>query len=464
MIDLRGVTLTTLAELIQTGQHSSVEVTEAYLARIEKHNPALNAYLKVFETGALAAAKEADDEIAAGRVRGPLHGVPIAVKDIIDIAGHVTTAGGILLYDEPASEDAEVIARLRNAGAVILGKLNLHEYAWGGTTDNPHYGRCFNPWKKDHSPGGSSGGSGAAVAAELCAAALGTDTLGSVRIPSSYCGCVGIKPTAGRVSNRGVYPLSWSLDNVGSLAKRVQDAVAVLNALAGYDSGDAYSAEDPFEIISIEDRPNMEGIRLGVPNDLVQDGADSPEEKPVLEAFSAAVDVLVNLGCETVEIDTPDLARAMQVAFQIALADAAAIHKEHLANSPDKIGADVRQLLQLGANLSGTDIAQAFHEGNLVCHRVAAVMEGVDCLLTPTTPVPAHAFDSGSARNAAKFTGAYNLLGYPAVSLPCGFTQDGLPIGLMIAAAPFEEAKALQVAQAYEAATSWKDRRPEAFD
>ncbi len=464
MIELHGATLTTLAELIQTGRHSSVEVTEAYLARIEKHNPALNAYLKVFEAGALTAAKEADGEIAAGRVRGPLHGVPVAVKDIIDVAGHATTAGGILLSDGPASEDAEVIARLRNAGAVILGKLNLHEYAWGGTTDNPHYGPCFNPWKEGHSPGGSSGGSGAAVAAELCAAALGTDTLGSVRIPSSYCGCVGIKPTAGRVSNRGVYPLSWSLDNVGPLAKRVQDAVAVLNALAGHDSRDAYSAQHPFQLISLEDRPNMEGLRVGVPNDWVGDGADSPEEKAVVEAFSAAVDVLVNLGCERVHVDTPDPALSMQAAFRIALADAAAIHKEHLAENPDKIGDDVRQLLQMGTDLSGTEVAEAFHERASIRHRMAAVMEKVDCLVTPTTPAPAHAFDSGSTRNAAKFTGPYNLLGYPAVSLPCGFTQDGLPIGLMIAAAPFEESKALQVAQAYEAATAWKDKLPEGFD
>ena len=464
MIELRGATLTTLADLIQTGQHSSVEVTEAYLARIEKHNPALNAYLKVFEAEALTAAKKADQEIAAGTVRGPLHGVPIALKDIIDIAGHVTTAGGVLLSDEPASEDAEVVARLRNAGAVILGKLNLHEYAWGGTTDNPHYGRCFNPWKEGHSPGGSSGGSGAAVAADLCAAALGTDTLGSVRIPASYCGCVGIKPTAGRVSNRGVYPLSWSLDNVGPLANRVQDAVAVLNALARHDSGDAYSAQDPFESISLEDRPNMKGLRVGVPNDWVRDGADSPEEKEVVEAFSAAVGVLRNLGCETVDIDTPDLPQSLQVALQITLADAAAIHKEHLAKNPEKIGADVRQLLQLGANLPGTGVAEAFHEGTLIRRRMASVIENVDCLVTPTTPAPAHAFDPGKTRGVAKFTGAYNLLGYPAVSLPCGFTDDGLPIGLMIAAAPFKESKALQVAQAYEAATDWKDRLPEAFD
>ena len=464
MIKVHGASLTTLAELIQTGQHSSVEVTEAYLARIEKYNPVLNAYLKVFEREALRDAKKADEEIATGRIRGTLHGVPIALKDIIDVAGHATTAGGILLSDAPKPEDAEVTARLRNAGAVLLGKLNLHEYAWGGTTDNPHYGRCFNPWKEGYSPGGSSGGAGAAVAANLCAAALGTDTLGSVRIPSSYCGCVGIKPTAGRVSNRGVYPLSWSLDNVGPLAGRVQDAVAVLNALAGHDPLDRYSANRAYEPVALDAQPNLEGLRIGIPVPWVTGGVDSPEEQAVLDAYWAAVDTLVELGCERVELDVPELAEAGQVAIRITLADAAAIHKDHLKENPDKIGADVRRLLELGANLSGTDVAEAFHAAKRLRRRVNAVMERVDCIATPTTPAPAHAFDSNRAAGVAKFTGAYNVLGYPAVSLPCGFTDDGLPIGLMIAAAPFEEAKALRIAQAYEAATDWKDKHPEGFD
>ena len=464
MINVRGVSLTTLAELIRTGQHSAVEVTEAYLERIDKYNPTLNAYLKVFESKSLEAAKKADKEIAAGRVRGALHGVPIAIKDIIDIAGHTTTAGGVLLPDDAEEEDAEVVARLRDAGAVLLGKLNLHEYAWGGTTDNPHYGRCFNPWKKGYSPGGSSGGSGAAVAADLCAAALGTDTLGSVRIPSSYCGCVGIKPTAGRVSNRGVYPLSWSLDNVGPLAGRVQDAVAVLNVLAGHDPLDHYSANRAYQPVTLGAQPDLKGVRIGIPLPWVTGGVDSPEEQAVLDAFSTAVDTLVELGCERVELDVPELAEAGQVALRITLADAAAIHKDHLKENPNKIGADVRRLLEVGANLSSTDIAEAFHAVKRIRHRVDAVMEHVECLLTPTTPAPAHAFDSNRAAGVAKFTGAYNVLGYPAVSLPCGFTDDGLPIGLMIAAAPFEEMKALRVAQAYETATDWKDKLPEGFD
>ncbi|MCH8333437.1 amidase, partial [Candidatus Sumerlaeota bacterium] len=228
MVDVHGMKLADVARLIRSRQHSAVEFTEAYLERIEKYNARLNAYLKVFTEEALAEAAKADKEIEEGTVRGPLHGVPIALKDIIDIAGHVTTAGGILLPDAPAEQDAEVTRRLRAAGAVLIGKLNLHEYAWGGTTDNPHYGRCYNPWKEGYSPGGSSGGSGAAVAADLCAAALGTDTLGSIRIPSSYCGTVGFKPTYGLVSTRGVYPLSWALDSVGPLARSVEDAAIVL--------------------------------------------------------------------------------------------------------------------------------------------------------------------------------------------------------------------------------------------
>ena len=273
MLTVRGLTLTTAARLVQSGEHTSEELTRAYLARIEKYNPKLNAYLTVFESEAVESAKRADREIAQGKIRGPLHGIPVALKDIIDIEGYATTAGGVLLSEEPVENDAPVTAKLREAGAVLLGKLNLHEYAWGGTTDNVHYGRCFNPWKKGYSPGGSSGGSGAAVAADLCAAALGTDTLGSVRIPSSYCGCVGIKPSAGLVSNRGVYPLSWSLDNVGPLASRVQDAIAVLNAIAGPDGKAPYSSRRPFEPLVVSDNPSVSGLRIGLINVRAMDGS-----------------------------------------------------------------------------------------------------------------------------------------------------------------------------------------------
>lgn len=464
MFDVRGASLTTLANLIATGQHTSVEITEAYLARIEKYNPKLNAYLKVFKEESRADAVKADAEIESGKHRGPLHGIPIALKDIIDVAGHSTTAGGILLGDEPKQADAEVVTRLREAGAVILGKLNLHEYAWGGTTDNPHYGRCYNPWKEGYSPGGSSGGSGAAVVADLCAAALGTDTLGSVRIPSSYCGCVGIKPTAGRVSNRGVYPLSWSLDNVGPLTRRVQDATHVFNALASHDPQDPYSAPQPFESIDLEDKPSLKGLRIGVPSRWIGTGKDSAEEEAVVRAFFEAVDVLVALGAERVEIESDELAEASGVAIQITLADAAAIHQEHLAKNADKIGSDVRRLLEVGASLPGTSVAEMHHAARRIRMAVAEVINGVDCIVSPTTPGPAHDFDASATGSLAKFTATYNLLGYPAVSVPCGFTDEDLPISLMIGTKPFDETTALKIAQAYESATSWTETLPSGFE
>ena len=463
MIDVQGLSLTTAARLIGAKEHTSVEITQAYLDRIARYNPKLNAYLEVFEEDALADAKRADKEVSDGVVRGPLHGVPIAAKDIIDVRGRRTTAGGVLLPDGPAKADAEVIARLRAAGAVFLGKLNLHEYAWGGTTDNPHYGRCFNPWKDGHSPGGSSGGSGTAVAACLCAAALGTDTLGSVRIPSSYCGCVGVKPTAGRVSNRGVYPLSWSLDNVGPLARSVEDANTLLDVMAGYDPDDPYSAERPYESSKLPNEPDVSGMRIGVATSWIHDAGSNPAEKEVAEAFDLAVAALVDRGCKRVEVDGRDLAQATQVGITITLADAA-IHEEHLEKDPDKIGADVRGLLEAGAALSGTAVAEAHRSRVAIRHAVTRIMEQVDCLVTPTTPAPAHAFSNSRSAGVAKFTAAFNTLGYPAVSLPCGFTESGLPIGLMVSASPFEENRVLTVARAYEASTNWMERFPPGFD
>ena len=462
-MDVHGLTLTTIANLIRSGQHTSEEITWAYLERIDRHNPTLNAYLKVFEKEALAQAVAMDREVAAGKIRGPLHGVPIAVKDIIDIEGTVTTAGGVLLPDVPAAEDAPVIARLRDAGAIILGKLNLHEYAWGGTTNNPHYGRCFNPWKEGYSPGGSSGGAGAAVSAGLCAAALGTDTLGSVRIPSSYCGCVGIKPTAGRVSNRGVYPLSWSMDNVGPLTRRVQDAAAVLKVMQGYDEQDAYAADQPAGNLDIEDHPDVKGWRIGVIENWSVGRALFKNEKETAGIVDKAVEHLVGLGCERVSLTVPDIESFGQVGLTITLADAAAIHKEHMEHDADSIGTDVRNLLKLGADLTPTDVASAHHARVEWRRRFAEVMMQVDCIVTPTCPAPAHPFQPFAASSVATFTGPYNMLGYPAVSVPCGFTDEGLPVGLMIAAGPFQEREALTLAQAYETSSEWKDRFPEDF-
>lgn len=461
MVDLRLMSLATLARAIHKKEHSALEVTDAYLERIQRFNPNLNAYLAVLEEEARASARRVDEEIAQGTIRSPIHGVPIAIKDIMDLEGQVTTAGGVLLPDEPAAQDAEVVRRLKEAGAVILGKLNLHEYAWGGTTDNTHYGRCYNPWKPGYSPGGSSGGSGSAVVAGLCAAALGTDTLGSVRIPASYCGCVGFKPTNGRVSTRGVFPLSWSLDTVGPLANTVEDAVIVLNILSGHDPHDPYSAQHPYEPLSAPTKTDLSGMRFGVIADwtLAYDGG--PLERVVAEAVAAAIDHLCSLGAERVDLPASEIYLATQAAFTIALADAAAIHKERLETAPDQIGPEVRTRLELGMSLGSADVADAFHLRQTVRQRFRELMKDVDCIVCPSTATPSHPFDPAMATGTAKYTSPFNVLGYPAISLPCGFTEGDLPIGLMVAAAPFHEQRAIDVAAAYEATTEWHTRRPD---
>lgn len=461
MLDVRGLTVTTLAELIRLGEHTSREITQAYLQRIDALNPGLNAYLEVYDEEALKAAENADAEIGRGEHRGPLHGVPVAVKDIMDIQGKVTTAGGILLPDVPAREDAPVIEKLREAGAILLGKLNLHEFAWGGTTNNVHYGKCWNPWKKGYSPGGSSGGSGAAVSASLCAAALGTDTLGSVRIPASYSGCVGLKPTNGSVSCRGVYPLSWSLDNVGPLARRVQDAAIVFNAIKGFDPRDPYAQRRSADPVHVDENPSIEGLRVGIIRDWTLVFNESAPERLVAECVSAAIERLTELGAVRVDLDVPEITAISQAAFVIALADAALIHKDHMNTAPESIGEDVRQRLEIGAALKGVDVADAFHIRQEQRLRFETLLQTVDVLVTPTTATASHPFDPALATGTAKFTAPVNLLGLPAVSVPCGFTDEGLPVGMMVVSGPFREETALRVAQTYENATPWKDALPD---
>lgn len=460
MIDVSQTKLTTLAGLIASREVTSKEITEAYLARIERYNPQLNAYLKVFGSEAVAQAEQLDRETALGEIRSPLHGVPIAIKDIIDIKGYVTTAGGVLLPDTPAAEDAEVIRRLREAGAVFLGKLNLHEYAWGGTTDNPHFGKCINPWKAGYSPGGSSGGSAAAVSAGLCAAALGTDTLGSVRIPSSYCGCTGIKTTYGLVSNRGVYPLSWSLDTVGPLASCAEDAAVMLSVMAGPDAEEPTSAQKEIGSVMPPRIPGIKGTKIGIIAGYSVPSETDPAKKVVSDAVGAAIEQLVRLGAIPVEFEIPEINALGLAAINIALVEAAAIHEEHMSSNPDKIGEDVRGRLQIGKTLSGTDLAKFQRSAAEIRVRFEKILREVDCILFPTTETTAHAFVPQYTNSTARYTAAANGLGFPAVSVPCGFSDEGLPIGLQILAGPFEESKALRIAAAYESATEWRKRKP----
>jgi aspartyl-tRNA(Asn)/glutamyl-tRNA(Gln) amidotransferase subunit A len=370
----------------------------------------------------------------------------------------------VLLPPDPAVEDAEVTRRLREAGAILLGKLNLHEYAWGGTTQNPHYGNAINPWKEGYSPGGSSGGSAAAVVAGLAAGALGTDTLGSVRIPSSYSGCVGLKTTYGLVSNRGVYPLSWSLDTVGPIVRSTEDAALMLAAIAGADEREPTSAGRGFEAEDWKEEPSLRGVRIGIVRDysLAHDG--SPEEVEVSGIVGVAIGKLEELGAERVEVELPELNEARAVVMKIAMAEATAVHEKHLKEHPERIGEDVRLRLELGRSIGGLDLARAYRRGAEIRLRARQAMRGIDALVFPSTATASHAFDPKLALKTAKFTGPINLLGWPAVSVPCGFNAEGLPVGLQIATEPFEEMKALRIARAYERATPWRERLPPGLD
>ncbi len=458
--DLHWLTAAEAARLIRDRQLSSSQLTEACLDRIEAAEPALNAFITVTRKEALAAAAAADQALAHGDDKGPLHGIPIALKDIFALSGVRMTAGSKILAKNIATEDADVVTRLKASGAIILGKLNLHEFAFGATGVNPHYGAARNPWDTSRITGGSSSGSGASVAAGECPVALGTDTGGSIRIPASLCGVVGLKPTYGRVSKRGVTPLSWSLDHIGPLTRTVEDAAVVLQAIAGHDPLDASTSEKPVPDYREHLASGAKDLRVGVPKEYFFNNLD-PE---VEAAVRSAVQTLADQGARVVEVSLPHIADLPGALMAIQLPEASAYHKAWLAERPDDYGEDVRYRLGLGANYTAIDFVQAqrLREAAVQAWR-RDVFSGIDVLATPTTPIQAPTLDQGdlpTTLSLIRFTNPLNLLGLPAISVPCGFTHDGLPIGLQLIGPWFDEATVLRAAFAYEQAHDWRKRRP----
>lgn len=465
---LAQLTLSQAADLIRQGQLSPVELTEALLDRIAQLNPRLNAYIRVTAEEARQEARAAEQRLAAWRRSGgstplsPLLGVPLALKDLFDVRGLPTTAGSPLRAHAIAEEDAAVTARLRAAGAVLLGKLNLHEWALGVTTVNPHFGLTRNPWDLERIPGGSSGGSGAALAARLCLGSVGSDTGGSVRIPAALCGVVGLKPTYGRISLRGAVPLSWSLDHAGPMGPTVRDVALLLQVLAGYDPDDPASINAPVDdYLSLEQ--SLAGLRLGVPIGYFFDDLH-PE---VEAAVRAAIEELARLGIDVREIRLPEAEAAHEASNVVLLCEAFAYHRQRLRERPEEFGEDVRTRLQAGASMSGSDYALARRTQVEWQRRLARLFEEVDVLATPTTPIPAPRIEESAASGAvsaafhlARLTRLFNLAGVPALSLPCGFTQSGLPIGLQLISRAWSEAGLLRVAYACEQATPWHTRLP----
>lgn len=458
------------SRLLRGKKVSPVELTEECLRRVAQLDPKLNAFITVTAESALAEARAAEREIGAGHWKGPLHGVPIALKDLVDTAGIRTTAGSALFKDRIPAQDAELVRRLKAAGAVFLGKTNLHEFAYGGSSAISHFGPVRNPWNTAVSAGGSSGGSAAAVAAGLCYAAIGTDTGGSIRQPAAYCGIVGFKPTYGRVSAAGVIPLSVTNDHVGPMTRTVRDAALMLQVLAGHDPNDATSLNAPVPdyVATIADKTSS--LRLGILRDYFFAGI----HPDIAAAVAEALTVLKKLTLS--QRDCPPLggdatyAPLLEPYTAVLRAEAYAYHQEHIAQTPDRYQPPTLKRLLAGADVTPA----AFHDGVRRLHEFRGQTtsyfqsEGVDLLVTPATSIPPPALadladpDTARPRELEMLRNArvFNALGLPTISVPCGFTQAGLPSGLQITGRHGAEAEVLRLAYAYEQATQWHQRHP----
>ena len=453
-------TIMELAPRLRLKEVSPLELTRACLGRIERLNPALNAFIAVTAESALAEARAAEVEISRGEWRGPLHGIPVALKDLIDTAGTRTTAASGLYQNRVPTEDATVVQRLRRAGAVILGKNNLHEFAYGGSSLVSFFGDVHNPWDTGHIAGGSSGGSAAAVAAGLCYAAIGTDTAGSIREPAALCGCVGIKPTYGRVSARGVIPLSWSLDHVGPLAATVGDAAVALQAVAGYDPLDVGSADVPVADYVSGLSEETKNLRIGVPRAYFFDDLDGEVRAAVDQALTVIGTLVADVRDVQIEVSSDRTVQA---------AESFAYHAENVTRTPELYQPETLRRIRSGENIPAGEYIRRRRELDHERRRAHDFFAELDLLVTPTMPIPAPAIadlkkDPEALRPAElallRNTRPFNVWGLPAISVPCGFTKSGLPIGLQIAGPHWREDLVLRLAHGYELATEWHTRHP----
>jgi aspartyl-tRNA(Asn)/glutamyl-tRNA(Gln) amidotransferase subunit A len=459
--DLPFLTITRLAEAYRQRDISPLEVAEAMLERIERIDPKVHAYITVTADLALQQAKQAEEAFAGGEQLGPLHGVPVALKDLYATKGIRTTAHSKVLLDWVPEADSKAASRLHEAGAVLLGKLAMHEFAFGTTGFDLPFEPARNPWDLSRVTGGSSSGSGAALAAGLCFGALGSDTGGSIRNPAALCGIVGLKPTYGRVSRRGVVPLSWSLDHVGSMARSVADCALILQAIAGFDADDPASANVPVPDYMEGLNGGVRGLRLGVPRDWFSEREGTDAE--VLDAFDAALNVLEGLGAQVVPLDAKPFIAARAALMLIMLTEAYAYHERTLKTHPEDLSAAVRNRAREGAFISAADYINAQRARSVITDQLQAVLKEVDVIASPAAAQPAERFeeqDPDRRYRLPSYTPVYNLTGLPAISMPCGFTGASLPIGLQLAGRAFEENTVLRAAHAYESATDWHTRHP----
>lgn len=446
-------TIVEAARLLRTGQTTSVELTRECLAQNQRAGK-LNAYVTVLEERALAEAEQRDQELRAGKDRGALHGIPIALKDVFETKGIRTTCGSVLFKEHVPDRDAAVTERLTEAGCVLLGKTGMHELAYGITSSNPHFGFVRNPWDPERIPGGSSGGSGAAVAADAAYMAMGSDTGGSIRIPAAFCGTVGLKPTYGRVSRYGVMPLDFSLDHMGPLTRSVRDAALVLQALAGQDPRDHTSASRPVDDYSAPPNPSLAGVRIGLPENFYFDRI----QPGVAASIHQVAKGVESLGATVVPVRVPDIAGLNVVGRVILMVEASATMEPYL-HQREAFGADILALFDQGRLLSGTQYVQAQRRRRQFQLEFAKLFADVDCLLTPTTPITAPRIGETSvtidgtvedARLAAtRYVRGVNVLGLPALSFPSGL-DEGLPASAQLIGRPFEEALLLRIGAGLE--------------
>ena len=463
---LLNLSLTEARRLVLKKEISPVDLVDAALDQIARLDPTLRAYISVYDQ-ARDVARAAEIMMMSGHDLGPLHGIPLALKDNIALKGLKTTAGSKVLADWLPDADATVAARLRCAGGIFLGKLNMHEFAWGGTSDNPHYGAVRNPWNPERFPAGSSGGSGVAVAARMCWGAMGTDTGGSIRLPSAINGIVGIRPTYGRVSNHGIIPLAWSMDTAGPMTRTVEDCALMFSVIAGPDANDPTTAHVPVQDYLTGIHQGVKGLRIGV----VPDYFFQHLQPPVYAAIKSALEIFESLGAEIKEVEIKNIHGNISAQLTIESAEPSTYHQRWLRERPQDYGEDVRTLLEVGELLLATHYLQAQRYRTLLREEFMAAFGQVDVFVCPTLPFTAtkvgamtvvieNGIEEDMLSAIMQFTGVPSLTGLPSLAVPCGFDFDGLPVGMQIIGRPFDEATLFQAGAAFQSITDFHLQTP----
>jgi aspartyl-tRNA(Asn)/glutamyl-tRNA(Gln) amidotransferase subunit A len=455
-----------LSKLVQSKEISPVEIIEAHLTRIDATEPMLNSFITLLADQARKSARQAEKDIQAGRYKGPLHGIPVALKDLYNTGGVRTTSGSRIFDTFIPTEDCTVAAKFHQAGAILLGKLNMHQFAYGPTGENPDYGHMHNPWNPDMVTGGSSGGSGSAAAAGQCTITTGSDTGGSIRIPAALCGIVGLKPTYGLVSRYGLSSLSWSLDHPGPMTRTVEDTAITMNVIAGHDPKDVASAKVDIPDYTSALTGDVKGLRIGI----VKEYFEAPLDPQVRKAVMDAISLLESMGAEIKEVSYPMFNQSQAISSTVLMAEATAYHRDLLEKDGHQLYEPVRQRLEAGLFISAAEYLRAQQARSIFDQQGRRLLDEVDLLAGPTEPVTAPEImaskvmageqEVGVVGALTQYTRPYNINGFPAISVPCGFSDDGMPIGLQLAGRPFDELTVLRAAHAYEQANDWHTRRP----